>query len=304
MTTIITLESFIIDEMPYLKVIAFDGRIDESNLDTVKEKIAPFLIDKETFVLLFDFKKLEYINSRVVGYLASIYSQMTAKGGKVFIVSPSEPIQDILKVVGLNSIIEMFHSIEDAINMIKKDFCPPHISSESAPSIPSQKPTITSTPSIPTFIPKHSDTKEAPIIKPKEIIPTPPTPIKPLQEKTQENESKKDVPLSTPPPTTKDIPIVEKEIVPENLTSTIPIKEEAVFTLTLSEDQAIKSSHYKQYKSSNGGVIVEWSDVDKNNIFLKLKIQPGAYQIQLTPEEKPTLPKQEKPTFFKKLFGK
>jgi len=116
--------SLTVSDLPDLtnaKLFTFNGQIDESNLEEVKTKVDPLADDTVTQFLVFNFKDLEYINSKGVGYLAALYlhiSKMTPPK-KIFIVESGEEVMDILSLVGLNTIIEHFPTTEEALARIK-----------------------------------------------------------------------------------------------------------------------------------------------------------------------------------------
>jgi stage II sporulation protein AA (anti-sigma F factor antagonist) len=121
MATIVTIELLGLENFPSVKVLVFKGQIDESNLQEASTKLDLLVIDNETRYILLNFKGLEFINSKVIGYLASLYSNASEKGKKVMIVEANEGIMDILSLVGLTTIIDHYPTLEEAIEVVKTD---------------------------------------------------------------------------------------------------------------------------------------------------------------------------------------
>ncbi len=117
MPTEVTIEITPVPENDALKLIKLVGEIDESNLNNLQEKIDPLgEAEEKTKVLIFNLKDLTYINSKVIGYLASYYSKIAKKGKKMIFTEANPNIMDILSLVGLTNIIEYFETDAEAIN--------------------------------------------------------------------------------------------------------------------------------------------------------------------------------------------
>lgn len=118
MATQATIDVFGIENMPHVRVALIDGRLDESNMSQLQEKIDPLILDPEVKTLVLNCKSLFYINSKIVGYLASSYSTMAERGGKIIIAEANEGLLDIIHMVGLTMIIEQAATMEEAMAMI------------------------------------------------------------------------------------------------------------------------------------------------------------------------------------------
>ena len=69
--------------------------------------------------LHFDLKGLTYMNSKSVGYLADWHGKVTKAKGKMVISGATDNITDILNVVGLSNIIDVFETAEEAKKALK-----------------------------------------------------------------------------------------------------------------------------------------------------------------------------------------
>lgn len=97
-----------------LKLIAFAGQLDETNIDSEAKKIYQVIQEMSEPNVILNFTDLEYMNSKSIGYLTDWYSKIMAKNGKIVIANPRANILDILKVVGITQIIHVVDSIDAA----------------------------------------------------------------------------------------------------------------------------------------------------------------------------------------------
>lgn len=104
---------------PYTgKSIRVSGEMDEANLTELETILSPLLHEDSSHSFILDLEDLQFINSKVVGYLASAYSTARRMNHKLLIARPTEAIIDILTLVGLDSLIPMFPTIEEALQQL------------------------------------------------------------------------------------------------------------------------------------------------------------------------------------------
>ena len=96
------------------KMVRFVGQLDETNVDHEAKKVYQVIGELPLPILLLDFEGLEYMNSKSIGYVTDWYTQISAKGGMIFIITPKPNILDILKVVGITQIIPVYSTLEEA----------------------------------------------------------------------------------------------------------------------------------------------------------------------------------------------
>lgn len=98
-----------------LKLMKFSGQLDESNVDEKAKEIYDIIASvPQGLFLIFDFEKLEYMNSKSIGYLTDWYTKLNEKKGGIVIASARPNILDILQVVGLTQLIPCFQSLDEA----------------------------------------------------------------------------------------------------------------------------------------------------------------------------------------------
>lgn len=127
-----------------LKIVHISGQLDESNIDEKIQEIYKMVeANPKNLNLLYDLEKLDYMNSKSIGYMTDLYSKITENGGQVAIAKAKPNILDILQVVGLTQLIKSFDSLEEA----KKSFTP--AATTPAPATPAPAPAAAPTPTVP-----------------------------------------------------------------------------------------------------------------------------------------------------------
>jgi len=97
-----------------IKIINFAGQLDETNVDEEAKKVYQVIDEMAEPNLLLDLSDLAYMNSKSIGYVTDWYSRAASKNGKIVIAHPRPNILDILKVVGITQIINIYESIDEA----------------------------------------------------------------------------------------------------------------------------------------------------------------------------------------------
>ena len=73
------------------------------------------LREERRFRLVIDVTDLEYINSRGIGEVVRFLQEARPRGGRVVLVRPRQPIEKIMKAVGLHSLVQVFDTLEEAV---------------------------------------------------------------------------------------------------------------------------------------------------------------------------------------------
>lgn len=113
--TIIIEDIILKDPNKKAKLLTVSGQLDETNIDSKAQEVYKVFEDVlGNLSLVFDFAGLDYMNSKSIGYLTDWYGKVTEKGGKVVIARAKTNIKDILQVVGLTQLINIFESLDEA----------------------------------------------------------------------------------------------------------------------------------------------------------------------------------------------
>ena len=99
-----------------VKVVHLTGELDEVSVEELKGHIDPLLEDNKVHRLIFDFTKLEFINSKGIGYLVSVHTHLAKDGRAMMMAGAAESVMDVISLVGLTSIIPYHATLEEALS--------------------------------------------------------------------------------------------------------------------------------------------------------------------------------------------
>jgi len=113
--TIIIEDVLVKDPNKKAKLLTISGQLDETNIDSKAQEVYKIFEDVPgNLSLIFDFAGLDYMNSKSIGYLTDWYGKVTERGGKIAISRAKPNIKDILQVVGLTQLINIYESLDEA----------------------------------------------------------------------------------------------------------------------------------------------------------------------------------------------
>ena len=95
------------------KIIYFDGDFDGYAEETIAQIQGEVDQAAPGATLIFDFSKLNYLNSFAIGQLVSWHNLMNAKQGKILIVGINKNIEDIFSVLGIESVFKTYNNLEE-----------------------------------------------------------------------------------------------------------------------------------------------------------------------------------------------
>jgi anti-anti-sigma factor len=103
---------------PDAVLLHLTGEMDETNLPELEMQMEPIVHGKTSGAVVIDAEGLLFINSKVVGYFATLYSSLRKQNRPLLITRMNENIQDILTLVGLTTLIPAFTTLEDAFKIL------------------------------------------------------------------------------------------------------------------------------------------------------------------------------------------
>ena len=103
-----------------IKVIHVAGELDETNLPQFEGAIAPLMSNPAVKVFIFNFMELRFMNSRVIGYFAYLYTTLNKDKRRIIFASYNQTIHDILTLVGLDKLVESAPTLDVAIQSAYK----------------------------------------------------------------------------------------------------------------------------------------------------------------------------------------
>jgi len=97
-------------------IFEFTGELDETNADKTFKSIYDQIGDDfDGKKILFNLVGLKYLNSKSIGYIADVFSNIEDGDGKMCISNCSDGVKDILELVGITTIIPTLDTQEEAM---------------------------------------------------------------------------------------------------------------------------------------------------------------------------------------------
>ena len=96
-------------------IFEFSGELDETNADKTFKSIYDQIGDFAGKQILFNLVGLKYLNSKSIGYIADVFSNIEDADGKMCISNCSDGVKDILELVGITTIIPTLDTQEEAM---------------------------------------------------------------------------------------------------------------------------------------------------------------------------------------------
>lgn len=107
-------------EENWVIIFEFTWELDETNADKTFKGIYNDIGDFEGKNIIFNLSWLKYLNSKSIGYIADVFSNIEDAEWKMYISNCTDWVKDILELVWITTIIPTVDDIKDAIAGISK----------------------------------------------------------------------------------------------------------------------------------------------------------------------------------------
>lgn len=108
-------------EINGIVIFEFTGELDETNADKTFTSVYNEIWDFSGKKIVFNLTGLRYLNSKSIGYIADVFSNIEEKKGKMYISNCDESVKDVLELVGITTIIPTVDTEEIAIEALSKE---------------------------------------------------------------------------------------------------------------------------------------------------------------------------------------
>lgn len=102
-------------EKDWIVIFTFSGELDETNADKTFSSIYEEIWDFADKKIIFNLKGLTYMNSKSIGYIADVFSNIEENEWQMHITNCSEWVKDVLELVWITTIIPVNDKEETAI---------------------------------------------------------------------------------------------------------------------------------------------------------------------------------------------
>jgi len=99
-------------------ILTLEGDLDSSNAQDVIKHVQG-LSQNGLVHLVADFSKLRYINSTGLGAVLRISKMLISKEGTFKIANPNESVFEIIEIVGANKLLNVYQTMEEALESLK-----------------------------------------------------------------------------------------------------------------------------------------------------------------------------------------
>jgi len=100
-----------------IDVFEFHGELDETNADKTFTAIYNSIGDFAGKKIIFNLVGLKYLNSKSIGYIADIFSNIEDGNGQMHITNMTDEVRDTLELVGITTIIAVSATEADALKI-------------------------------------------------------------------------------------------------------------------------------------------------------------------------------------------
>lgn len=100
-----------------LKIIEIEGSIDTATTAELDKTVSNVIekIDKPGISIIFDFSKVNYINSTGLTKIMNYYMNIMRRGGVLKIANVAKNIYEIFNIVGATKIIKFYSTLNEAL---------------------------------------------------------------------------------------------------------------------------------------------------------------------------------------------
>ncbi len=96
-------------------IFTFSWELDETNADKTFSSIYEQIGDFAGKKIILNFTWLKYMNSKSIGYIADVFSNIEENEWQMHITNCSDGVKDILELVGITTIVPVVDTEEEAL---------------------------------------------------------------------------------------------------------------------------------------------------------------------------------------------
>ncbi len=97
-------------------IVKITGDIDHHSSGEIRDKVEKDFSRENAKNILFDFSNVSFMDSSGIGMIIGRYKHIEQLGGKVFACCIRDDIKRIFMISGLHKLINMYSSIDEALN--------------------------------------------------------------------------------------------------------------------------------------------------------------------------------------------
>ncbi|WP_024620850.1 anti-sigma F factor antagonist [Metaclostridioides mangenotii] len=99
--------------------IEFDcSELDHHIASEIREELDSLLNANQVRNIVFDFEKINFMDSSGIGVIIGRYKKISNEGGKVSVININDRVKKIFDLSGLNKIISIYETYEEAVSSL------------------------------------------------------------------------------------------------------------------------------------------------------------------------------------------
>ena len=100
--------------------VSLTGELDQSTTQQVKVRLMTTMAAYEIKHIVFDLKKLTFMDSSGIGIILGRYNQVKAIGGQVFVTGMNPTVNKMFHMAGLAQIITIIEDEKQIVNVLEE----------------------------------------------------------------------------------------------------------------------------------------------------------------------------------------
>ena len=96
------------------------GELDQSKTEQVKVRLMTTMVANDIKHIVFNLKGLSFMDSSGIGIILGRYKQVSAVGGKVFVLGMNPVVDKVFHMAGLNKIITVIDDEKSLMNVLEE----------------------------------------------------------------------------------------------------------------------------------------------------------------------------------------
>lgn len=100
-------------------VVSMQGELDHHNADGIRDELDRRFEISGAKNIIFDLSELKFMDSSGLGIIIGRYRAASALGGRTCISVPQGTVYRLISLAGINKIIPLYHTVDDAVKKLK-----------------------------------------------------------------------------------------------------------------------------------------------------------------------------------------
>jgi len=105
---------------PYTILTLEVSELNSNNVNHFNKQLQSVYEQGEDHIII-NFQKLRFINSSAISIIAVIRKKLNEKGGVLKLVIPFQQVQDVIRMTGLHTLVQIVEDLEDCFEQEKLD---------------------------------------------------------------------------------------------------------------------------------------------------------------------------------------